>query len=171
MRYLLALLVLILAGCTRINDTGSPTGWYLVSQDEMDVLARSADVGPGRGKVVGLCSDRNHTHRIYEVVGRDDEATQVHEFCHLIDDFDGDWHKALNSLTDRRGADWVPPEFETRYARLSSFVLRLDHMQDLDQHTPFAHWAMLAFMFPNHDVIQHPDIIAGLKQFWPMAQP
>jgi hypothetical protein len=167
---LLFVVVAFLMGCTRINDAGAPTGWYFVTQDEMDGLSRNATVGPGRGHVVGLCCD-GESRKIYEVVGRNDETTQVHEFCHLIDDFHGDWHAALESLTDRRAADWVPPEFETRYARLSSFVLRLDHMTELDRMTPFSHWAMLAMMFPDCDTIQHPDIIDGLKQFWPNVKP
>jgi hypothetical protein len=166
MKYL-AIILFLLVGCTQINDTCAPTKWSLVSQDEMDELAKNADVGPGRGHVVGLCSDHRGKRAIYEVVGRDCPDTQIHEFCHLIDDFDGDWHAALQSLTDRHAVDWVPPEFKSRYARLQAFVKSLDALPEIERDTPYVQWAMLRAMFPCMDVVQHPEIIKGLEKYWP----
>lgn len=147
----------------RINSRSAHTGYYLIDQTRMNRLAAHADAGPGPGNIIGLCC--NDKSAIFEVDGESNGDTPLHEFCHLIDDYHGDYHQAFLSITGP-GFD-VPEEFTARYLAIRTFVDLLDQMPAFMRHRPYAQWALLQALYPGADVIQHPAIIRGLAEYWP----
>ena len=87
-------------------------------------------------------SDQNGQKIVINSKSTDD--VRIHEFCHLIDFENGDYHKALSDLG-------------TGYPKIiDKFVAYLDRHPDNSQ---YAHWKVLRDLYAGEGVVEHQEIL------------
>lgn len=140
-------IALLLAGCgfqrEQLNP-GAATPW--IHADQAEVQARAWP--PGQLHVVACCKG----DAIYEMPGNHSDLIYVHEFCHLVDHFTGDYHAALASLESP--ADTYA--WQDRIGVIRRFCATLDKLH-------CGHWQLIARQYGTAAGVQHPEIINTLK--------